>query len=151
MMRFWLVFPLATVIAAYSFFSRSENPDEVPKPRYHSSRDVKVEVLNGCGINGLARIVGNRLRSTGFDVMTLDNADRFDYPESIVIDRLGSPDEADRVAEALGISNRIQQIVPDPFRIESVTVIIGKDYSRIGLDQKVSMRNLPTRKQQRYE
>ena len=145
MMRFWLVFPLVTVIAAYVFFTRPENPDTIPSPPYHASRDVKVEVLNGCGIDGLARIVGNRLRSTGFDVMTLDNADRFDYPESIVIDRLGSPDEADRVAEALGISNRIQQIVPDPYRIESVTVIIGKDYLRIGLDQKISTITLPTK------
>jgi hypothetical protein len=145
MMRFWLVFPLVTVIAAYAFFNQSKDPDAVPSPRNHDSRDVKVEVLNGCGIDGLARIVGNRLRSTGFDVMTLDNADRFDYPESIVVDRLGSPDEADRVAEALGISNRIQQIVPDPFRIESVTVIIGKDYSRIGLDQKVSTITIPTK------
>jgi len=145
MMRFWLVFSLVTVIAAFAFFSGSDNPDEVPGPRYHPSRDVKVEVLNGCGTDGLARIVGNRLRSAGFDVMSLDNADRFDYPESIVIDRLGNPNEADRVAEALGISNRIQQIVPDPFRIESVTVIIGKDYSRIGLDKKISVRNLPTK------
>lgn len=145
MVRFWLLLPLVTVIAAFAFFNRSDTPDPVAGPRYQASRDVKIEVLNGCGINGIARVVGNRLRETGFDVMTLDNADRFDYPESIVIDRLGNPDEADRVAEALGISNRIQQIVPDPFRIESVTVIIGKDYARIGLDDKASRRIIPSK------
>ncbi len=145
MVRFWLLFPLVTVIAAYAFFSRDERPSPTPGPTFSGSRDIKVEVLNGCGVNGLARTVANRLRTTGFDVMTLDNADRFDYPESIVIDRLGNPEDADRVAEALGISNRIQQIIPDPFRIESVTVIIGKDYSRIGLDQRVTTRTLPSR------
>ena len=145
MVRFWLLLPLVTVIAAYAFFSRSDAPGPAAGPRYQASRDVKVEVLNGCGVNGIARVVGNRLRETGFDVMTLDNADRFDYPESIVIDRLGTPEEADRVAETLGISNRIQQIVPDPFRIESVTVIIGKDYGRIGLDDRVSTRIIPSK------
>ena len=93
----------------------------------------------------MARTVGNRLRDAGFDVMTLDNADRFDYPESIVIDRLGKPSEAVKVAEALGISNQIQQIVPDQFRIESVTVIIGKDFGRIGLDQQVPPRTITAR------
>ena len=145
MVRFWLVFPLLTVIAAYAFFNREERPSTTSSPTFTASRDVKVEVLNGCGVDGMARTVGNRLRATGFDVMTVDNADRFDYPESIVIDRLGNPEDADRVAEALGISNRIQQIVPDPFRIESVTVIIGRDYSRIGLDQQVSKRILASR------
>jgi hypothetical protein len=140
MVRFWLVVPLLTVIAAYAFFNREERPSATPGPTFTASRDVKVEVLNGCGVDGMARTVATRLRTAGFDVMTLDNADRFDYPESIVIDRLGNPEDADRVAEALGISNRIQQIVPDPFRIESVTVIIGRDYSRIGLDQRVTTR-----------
>jgi hypothetical protein len=145
MVRFWLVFPLLTVIAAYAFFAREEQPAVSTRPTFTASRDVKVEVLNGCGIDGMARTVGNRLRETGFDVMTLDNADRFDYPESIVIDRLGAPEDADRVAEALGISNRIQQIVPDPFRIESVTVIIGRDFGRIGLDQQTGNGSIPTR------
>ena len=145
MVRFWLVFPLLTVIAAYVFFTREEQPETASRPSFEASRDVKVEVLNGCGVDGMARIVGNRLRETGFDVMTLDNADRFDYPESIVIDRLGTPENADRVAEALGISNRIQQIVPDPFRIESVTVIIGRDFDRIGLDQQTGIRGIPAR------
>ena len=143
MVRFWIVFPLITVIAAYAFFSRDERPVATTRPSFTASRDVKVEVLNGCGVDGMARTVANRLRDTGFDVMTLGNADRFDYPESIVIDRLGNPDDADRVAEALGIANRIQQIVPDPFRIESVTVIIGRDYGRIGLNGRVSTRMLP--------
>ncbi|HAA74442.1 TPA: hypothetical protein DCE37_04890 [Candidatus Latescibacteria bacterium] len=143
--RFWLVFPLITVIAAYALFSRDPEPEQAPRARFSASRDIKVEVLNGCGVDGMARTVGNRLRDTGFDVMTLDNADRFDYPESIVIDRLGKPSEAVKVAEALGISNQIQQIVPDQFRIESVTVIVGKDFGRIGLDQQVPPRTITAR------
>jgi hypothetical protein len=37
------------------------------------------------------------------------------------------------VARALGTPNQIQQIAPDPFRIEEVTVIIGRDHTRLDL------------------
>ncbi len=125
--------PLIAVVCAFFYFNRPEPTVEEPEPIRRSYKHIKVEVLNGCGVNGLARTVGGRLRDLGFDVMTLENADSFDYPESIVIDRIGKVSEADRVAQALGIPNRIQQIIPDPFRIEGVTVIVGRDYRRLGL------------------
>ncbi len=96
-------------------------------------KEIRVEVLNGCGTSGAAGQVGRYLRTTGFDVMTVDNAGSFNYPETLVIDRVGNPEYAARVAEVLGTPNRIQQIIPDPFRIEQVTVIVGGDYKRFGL------------------
>jgi hypothetical protein len=97
----------------------------------HSS--FHVEVLNGCGVDGIARRVGVTLRQRGFDVMTMENAETFGYPESMVLDRVGKPEYARLVAEALGIPNHLQQKVADPFRIEEVTVIIGHDYRRLSL------------------
>ncbi len=94
-----------------------------------------MEVRNGCGTDGVARQVGRYLRAIGFDVMTVDNAESFNYPETLVIDRVGNPEYARRVAEALGTRNQIQQIIPDPFRIEQVTVIVGRDYKRLTLPQ----------------
>lgn len=73
------------------------------------------------------------LRQRGFDVMTMENAETFGYPESMVLDRVGKPEYARLVAEALGIPNHLQQKVADPFRIEEVTVIIGHDYRRLSL------------------
>jgi len=98
-------------------------------------KNIHVEVLNGCGINGVAGRVGQRLRSLGFDVMTIDNAEAFTYPESIVIDRTGKPEYARHVAGALGIENCIQQINPDLFRLEEITVIVGRDYRRLKLTE----------------
>jgi hypothetical protein len=103
----------------------------VPKPV--PTHDIHVEVLNGCGKNGIAAILGNRLRTLGFDVITVGNAASYNYPETLVIDRVGRPDYARQVAEAIGVANTIQQIIPDPFRIEEVTVVIGDDYRRLGL------------------
>jgi hypothetical protein len=102
-------------------------------PEVPSSRDIHVEVLNGCGEDGVARAVGNRLRGLGFDVVTVENAESFNYPETIVIDRVGKPDLAHQVADAIKVKNCIQQIIPDPFRIEEVTVVVGRDHGRLGL------------------
>ena len=94
---------------------------------------IHVEVLNGCGVDGVAHQVSRQLRSLGFDVMSWTNAPSFNYPESIVIDRIGKPEFARKVADALGIHNQIQQIIPDPFRIEQVTVIVGRDFKHLTL------------------
>ena len=92
---------------------------------------IQIEVLNGCGIDGLARKAAEFLRDGGFDVLTVSNAGSYDYAETLVIDRVGKLNNARKVADELGVATCIQQIVPDPFRIEEVTVIIGKDYPRL--------------------
>lgn len=135
----YLIAILVVTVAAGAFYLSPPAPKvDVPEPERRSYKHIKIEVLNGCGVSGLARTVATRLRSLGFDVMTVQNANSFGYPESIVIDRVGSPTEADHVAQALGIPNRIQQIIPDPFRIEGVTVIIGRDYRRMRLVDPVT-------------
>ena len=108
-----------------------------PKPevsaysRPDTIRKIRIEVLNGCGVAGIAEKAGRYLREAGFDVMTWKNADSFNFPETIVIDRTGKLENARSVAGAMGIRTHIQQIVHDPYRIEQVAVIIGRDYERL--------------------
>lgn len=119
-------------VVGFFIFNRSPIPQaplEVLDPKIYEK--IHVEVLNGCGVDGIAGQVGNRLRTLGFDVLTLGNAENFNFPETIVIDRVGKPDYARYVAEAIGTPNRIQQMMPDPFRIEEVTVVIGRDYAHL--------------------
>lgn len=96
-------------------------------------RTVKVEVLNGCGVQGIARRYAELLRQKGFDVVNGDggNAENFGFLESVVVDRAGDMEKARAVAQALGIRHCVQQIRLDPYRIEEVTVIIGKDFDRL--------------------
>ena len=102
-------------------------------PEPDTLKTIRIEVLNGCGVAGVAEKVGRYLREAGFDVMTWKNADSFNYPETIVIDRTGNLENARRVADAMGLRTHIQQIVHDPYRIEQVAVIIGRDYDRLGI------------------
>jgi hypothetical protein len=88
---------------------------------------VRVEVLNAGGVGGVARDATLRLRDAGFDVVHFGNARAFDRDSSVVIDRVGRPDLAEAVANALGIPNVLTQ--PDPNLFVDVTVLLGRTWS----------------------
>jgi hypothetical protein len=89
---------------------------------------IQVDVLNGCGVPGAATGVRDYLRARGYDVVELRNYKSFDVDESLVVDRTGESQAAEKVAYALGIRRGriVRQINPDYY--VDVSVIIGKDY-----------------------
>lgn len=89
---------------------------------------VTVLVLNGCGAEGLGLKATKLLRSHGFDVVDFRNAGRFDYAESIVIDRAGDTGVALDIARLIGTNNVVQQIPGTP--LVDVVLIIGADHAR---------------------
>ena len=96
-----------------------------PPAEVEAGDRVLVEVLNGCGARGVARVVAEDLRAEGFDVVSIGNALDFRYPVTVVIDRSGSEGKALRVAYSLGCSRVIRQVASDAFL--DVTVILGDD------------------------
>src|SRR5690554_1165736 len=68
------------------------------------SNIIQMEVLNGCGIPGLATEYTGTIRSYGFDVVETGNFDHFNVQKSLVISRSGQMENARRVAAAIGIS-----------------------------------------------
>ncbi|MEX2364030.1 MAG: LytR C-terminal domain-containing protein, partial [Balneolaceae bacterium] len=62
------------------------------------SNIIQIEVLNGCGISGIANSYTGILRTNGFDVVETGNFETFDIQETIVISRSGVMDNAYRVA-----------------------------------------------------
>ena len=104
-------------------------------------RDIKVEVLNGIGIDGIAAEVTEYLRDKGFDVVKTDDAGRTDYIYSMVKDRTGNLGSARNLAEILNIDTLsvLQEI--NKSLILDATVILGKDY--IHLAPFNSKRELP--------
>lgn len=132
-MKHWLwvlggLFIVGLVLVANTFWKQQQAP-ALPDPQ--SFGNIHIEILNGCGKDGIANQIGQKLRDFGFDVMTTGNAENFDFAETLVIDRVGKPDYAKQVADIIGTPNQIQQKTPDPFRIEEVTVIIGRDYHKL--------------------
>ena len=92
---------------------------------------VRVEVLNGNGINGTASRVADYLRNQGFEVVAVGNADRFDYPATTVIPRRGRTASAERVATVLGgrVQNGGLRMPGTRSADADVIVIVGRDYS----------------------
>lgn len=86
---------------------------------------VIVEVLNGCGVRGIAEEVAGGLRDEGFDVLFLGNAEDFEYSRTLVVDRCGDRSKALAVRAALGGGRVIHQ-VGEAFFVD-VTVIVGSD------------------------
>lgn len=98
------------------------------------SEIIQIEVLNGCGIPGIANAYTGVLRENGFDVVETGNYDNFNLEKTIVISRSGVLDNARRVASALGVDpiNVIREESPDYFL--DVTVVIGHDYEQLNQD-----------------
>jgi len=92
---------------------------------------IEVEVLNGCGIPGMADEFATYLRHRGYDVVRFTNAQRYDYPRTLVVNRGNDFNQANLVAQTLGVEPNAVENMPDPSLQLDVTVVLGQDYSTL--------------------
>ena len=86
---------------------------------------VRVQVLNATTTRGLARRATIVLRDRGFDVVEMGTApDKLD--STLVLDRSGHPEWAQRVAATLGGARVAAR--PDSSRYLDVTVLLGRSW-----------------------
>lgn len=92
---------------------------------------IQCEVLNGCGVPGVADRFTDYLRSRNFDVVEIGNYMNFDVDETMVIDRIGNLANAKKVADFLGVKqDKVFQQLNDDYFLD-VSIIIGKDYFQL--------------------
>jgi hypothetical protein len=91
----------------------------VPAPE-----DTHVEVLNGCGIEGAAGKMKERLEANGYTVVAVGNAATFDYRETVIEAAEGKREAALRAAALFGLGD--ERLEPPAY---DVKIIIGDDYS----------------------
>jgi hypothetical protein len=97
-------------------------------PKRDDGRPIRVEVLNGSGVNRAGQGLAEHLRAKGFDVVDIRNADRSDYEETVVLDRAGKPRFAASVARELGAGDPVGE--PSGDLMLEVTVILGRDRAK---------------------
>ena len=98
-----------------------------PKP-------IVIQVLNGCGVGGIAGKVSKWLEKNSYKVEDIDNADRQDYKNSHIIDRSGNMTAARELATLLGIDeSRIKRLKLMPKPEIDLTLILGKDHKRLAI------------------
>jgi anionic cell wall polymer biosynthesis LytR-Cps2A-Psr (LCP) family protein len=89
---------------------------------------VAIEVLNGTNVGGLARRAANVFQSYGYDIVSVANADNADYQRTVVLDRKGRLEVAQRVANLIRcqrVYSRLEEIVDMSI---DVTIILGTDF-----------------------
>ena len=102
-------------------------------------RVLTVEVLNGTAVNGLAGRTAEILRSFGYDVISIGNADRTTYENTVVINRFASENMVQEFAGIIRCTNiRNELIVYDGQEDEplntsfefsaDITLLIGRDF-----------------------
>jgi anionic cell wall polymer biosynthesis LytR-Cps2A-Psr (LCP) family protein len=88
-----------------------------------------IEILNGTPTKGLAKTAAEIFQSFGYDVVSVDNADREDYDKTQVIDRFSNPDAEKNIASVIRCSSVSQQSVAQGEAVADFTIILGKDFN----------------------
>ncbi len=118
----------------------AEFVDEIDHPELISQEEIdkidwsklKIDVLNGCGVAGVAAKAEKWLTKRGYKVRITENADRHDYQYSFLQDRSGHLDAAIKLAEVLEISpDQIQELKGTPSPYTDFTLVLGKDCERL--------------------
>ena len=123
-----IIFLTYSIITKVDYFSSNNSDEENVR---ENKKPVQLEVLNGCGVNGVADNFTDYLRAANFDVVNIGNYRSFEVDFSLVIDRTGNIKNAFEISSKLGIekNNIIQQVNKEYFL--DVTLVIGKDYKRL--------------------
>ncbi len=111
--------------ASVLYMRTREDPEEVIK----KNSNLRVEVLNGCGVNRLAIKVSDLLREKGFNVVKIGDAEKH-YPETVVVERSDeNMTNGKYFARRIGCKNIGKDV--DPALYIDVTIIIGEDYKKL--------------------
>lgn len=123
---------IVTIVLFISFLHRifiSPSVDPYVNKNGSSKKNeaIQINVLNACGVDGLAAKAKEYLRQRGFDVVEIGNYSEV-LNHSMVCDRIGDAKSAHKVAYALGISSKsiISQV--DSSLYIRASVIIGNDF-----------------------
>lgn len=95
-----------------------------------TQRPLRVELLNGSGVSGIAETARAALAKMGVDVVAVGNAERFDYSESILVARERGTD-----VRLLGEMIRCRHVVDqlDKEASADASLILGADYRDLAL------------------
>ena len=108
-----------------------DTPAASPPPLQPVNRRIQVEVLNGCGVNGLAEKVTEYLRKHDIDVVSRGNFRHFDVRQTLLYDRIGNNKRSATVASVLGLPTNRVEAQPDANLQLDATIVLGADYKKL--------------------
>ena len=113
----------------YIFTSEAPPPQQEKDPAARLEAEAaRIEVLNGTTTAGLAALTTDYLQQQGLEIARTDNADRSDYPESLVIVHTGKTYTAEYLVRLLDLPTTAVVHGADADAEYDVSVILGADY-----------------------
>ena len=89
---------------------------------------IRLEILNGTPVEGLAERSKILFESYGIDVFTYTNADNSNYEKTLIIDRKGKAKAAEKIAEIIKCKpENIKTQIAEEASVD-ITIILGKDF-----------------------
>ena len=130
------------------FFKKNitkNNIENIKLSNYKYTNPIaEIEILNGCGIDGIAEIFTNYLRLINYDVISIENAKnklgekKFDHENSkIIIYKKNKLKAGYELSLKLGI-NKNNIIKQYNEKIWDLGLIIGKDYKKINSFKQIN-------------
>ena len=112
------------------------------------SNQVRLQVLNACGISGLAAEVADKLSGFRDDEMEIkivdtDNFTTMELDSSFVISRVRDRAPAQLLARRLGLDEDVVIYKPldSDYRHVTVTLVLGADYERLDTSLSLNKEN----------
>jgi anionic cell wall polymer biosynthesis LytR-Cps2A-Psr (LCP) family protein len=93
-----------------------------------SSKIFTVEVLNGTTEKGLAARTADIFSSFGYDVVSVGNANKLDYKNTVIIDRYGDKSALNALADVIQCRNLADSATYNSSIQADFTIILGKDF-----------------------
>mgnify|MGYP001194840501 CR=1 FL=1 len=131
---------IAIIIAVYSlknsFKNKGDKTDITTELSHSNYIRAEIEVLNGCGEAGIANLFTKFLRSEGYDVIEIKNADNFKYKETIILFHNEEiKGKAKVLSEILDINQ--DNIKFSKSSVWDLSLIIGSDYKNLSSFEKI--------------
>jgi anionic cell wall polymer biosynthesis LytR-Cps2A-Psr (LCP) family protein len=89
-----------------------------------------IEILNGTPTKGLAKKAAEIFQSFGYDVLSVDNAEREDYDKTQVIGHFSNLDASKNISDVIRCRSTSQQpLSAQDTAAADFTIILGKDFN----------------------
>ena len=102
-----------------------------PPPLMLTDTNIKIQILNGCGIGGVASKFKSFLEGKSFKVSNTENADNFNYSNTLIYVNGNFFNQARAIAEELRIDP--SNISPGDLKWNNfdITIVLGKNYQSL--------------------
>jgi polyisoprenyl-teichoic acid--peptidoglycan teichoic acid transferase len=109
-----------------------QNTDTQKKPIKRLNSNLTIEVLNGCGIKGVARKIAKRIKEKGLKVSRYGNASSYEYQNTLIVDWKGEVNASIALAQELSIDPSKIIVYDRPEKPLDITIVVGHDWKGIG-------------------